>query len=421
MCSVSPSSVHKFSKIEWSAAINEILKASNLPYIVPIIDTMFIAYNRIWRWVITSISLGIVVLILWNTNVFFKNFKAEERAKMTIWANAYQELLASDINDNRNLDIVLSIMTSNKTTPMILADVDGTLSSNNLPSDWSENQTELKKLIPKFKKENQPIEVVIDGKVIQTIYYGNAPILTKLQYYPLALLLIVLLFLALVFFFNRSAQIAQQNKLWTGMAKETAHQIGTPLSALMGWVELLKAREDKTLPLAEMTQDIDRLHTITERFSQIGAKPKLSPINIVSITQETVAYHQKRQSSLVSLKFKSDAQKLMVMINPQLYGWTIENLIKNGIDAMKGKGSIHIEMRRNANTVEILVKDQGAGIAKNKFKKIFEAGYTSKARGWGLGLSLAKRIIEDYHGGNIKVLHSELGVGTTFSIKLNLV
>ncbi len=382
---------------------------------------MLFAYNRIWRWIITSISLGIVVLILWNTNLFFKNFKAEERAKMTIWARAYQELLTSEINDNRNLDIVLSIMTSNKTTPMILADVDGTLTSKNLPDHWSENQKDLKKLIPKFKNENKPIEVVVDGKVVQTIYYGNAPILTKLQYYPLALLLIVLLFLALVFFFNRSAQIAQQNKLWTGMAKETAHQIGTPLSALMGWIELLKAREDQSLPLAEMSQDIERLHTITERFSQIGAKPKLSPMNIVSIIQETVAYHQKRQSALVSFKFKSEAQNFMAMINPQLFEWTIENLIKNGIDAMKGKGSIQIAIRKNQNTVEILVKDQGVGIAKNKFKKIFEPGYTSKARGWGLGLSLAKRIIEDYHGGSIKVLQSELGVGTTFSIKLILV
>ncbi len=382
---------------------------------------MIIAYNRTWRWVITTLSLGIVVLILWNTNVFFKNFKAEERAKMTIWANAYQELLASDVNENRNLDIVLSIMTSNKTTPMILADIDGTLSSNNLPDDYAENQTKLQKLIPKFRNENQPIEVLIDGKVVQTIYYGNAPILTKLQYYPLALLLIVLLFLALVFFFNRSAQIAQQNKLWTGMAKETAHQIGTPLSALMGWVELLKAREDNTLPLVEMTQDIDRLQTITERFSQIGAKPKLSWLNVVQITRETAAYHQKRQSALITLDFNSDHDELMVLLNPQLYGWTIENLIKNGIDAMKGKGTIHIEMRKQQNTVEILVQDQGAGIPKNKFRKIFEAGYTSKARGWGLGLSLAKRIIEDYHGGQIKVLKSELGVGTTFSIKLSLV
>ena len=382
---------------------------------------MIIAYNRTWRWVITTLSLGIVVLILWNTNVFFKNFKAEERAKMTIWANAYQELLASDVNENRNLDIVLSIMTSNKTTPMILADIDGTLSSNNLPDDYAENQTKLQKLIPKFRNENQPIEVLIDGKVVQTIYYGNAPILTKLQYYPLALLLIVLLFLALVFFFNRSAQIAQQNKLWTGMAKETAHQIGTPLSALMGWVELLKAREDNTLPLVEMTQDIDRLQTITERFSQIGAKPKLSRLNVVQITRETAAYHQKRQSALITLDFNSDHDELMVLLNPQLYGWTIENLIKNGIDAMKGKGTIHIEMRKQQNTVDILVQDQGAGIPKNKFRKIFEAGYTSKARGWGLGLSLAKRIIEDYHGGQIKVLKSELGVGTTFSIKLSLV
>ena len=205
------------------------------------------------------------------------------------------------------------------------------------------------------------------------------------------------------------------------MAKETAHQIGTPLSALMGWIELLKARNDATLPLDDMTQDIDRLKTITERFSQIGAKPKLSPLNIVAITRDAVNYHQKRQSTLISIEFKSDSEEHIAQINPQLYGWTIENLIKNGIDAMKGQGVIQIEIIKDQQDVEVLIKDQGTGISKNNFLKIFEAGHTGKSRGWGLGLSLAKRIIEDYHNGKIKVHQSELGVGTTFSIRLNLV
>ncbi len=390
-------------------------------YIVPIIDSILITYNRKWRWILTTISMSLVVLILWNTNVFFKNFKAEETAKMTIWANAYRELIDSALDDNKDLDLVLSIMTSNKTTPMIVVDSEGTVSTNNLPENLIENDSRIQNLIETFKKENQPIEVLSEGQVVQTIYYGNAPILAKLQYYPLALLLIVLLFLALVFFFNRSAQIAQQNKLWTGMAKETAHQIGTPLSALMGWIELLKARNDATLPLDDMTQDIDRLKTITERFSQIGAKPKLSPLNIVAITRDAVNYHQKRQSTLISIEFKSDSEEHIAQINPQLYGWTIENLIKNGIDAMKGQGVIQIEIIKDQQDVEVLIKDQGTGISKNNFLKIFEAGHTGKSRGWGLGLSLAKRIIEDYHNGKIKVHQSELGVGTTFSIRLNLV
>ncbi len=390
-------------------------------YIVPIIDSILITYNRKWRWILTTISMSLVVLILWNTNVFFKNFKAEETAKMTIWANAYRELIDSALDDNKDLDLVLSIMTSNKTTPMIVVDSEGTVSTNNLPENLIENDSRIQNLIETFKKENQPIEVLSEGQVVQTIYYGNAPILAKLQYYPLALLLIVLLFLALVFFFNRSAQIAQQNKLWTGMAKETAHQIGTPLSALMGWIELLKARNDATLPLDDMTQDIDRLKTITERFSQIGAKPKLSPLNIVAITRDAVNYHQKRQSTLISIEFKSDSEEHIAQINPQLYGWTIENLIKNGIDAMKGQGVIQIEIIKDQQDVEVLIKDQGTGISKNNFVKIFEAGHTGKSRGWGLGLSLAKRIIEDYHNGKIKVHQSELGVGTTFSIRLNLV
>ena len=339
-------------------------------YIVPIIDSILITYNRKWRWILTTISMSLVVLILWNTNVFFKNFKAEETAKMTIWANAYRELIDSALDDNKDLDLVLSIMTSNKTTPMIVVDSEGTVSTNNLPENLIENDSRIQNLIETFKKENQPIEVLSEGQVVQTIYYGNAPILAKLQYYPLALLLIVLLFLALVFFFNRSAQIAQQNKLWTGMAKETAHQIGTPLSALMGWIELLKARNDATLPLDDMTQDIDRLKTITERFSQIGAKPKLSPLNIVAITRDAVNYHQKRQSTLISIEFKSDSEEHIAQINPQLYGWTIENLIKNGIDAMKGQGVIQIEIIKDQQDVEVLIKDQGTGISKNNFVKI---------------------------------------------------
>ncbi|MGB0897203.1 MAG: sensor histidine kinase [Flavobacteriaceae bacterium] len=360
-------------------------------------------------------------LILWNTYTFFQNFKEEERTKMNIWAKAFE-----DVNNNDDLNAVinelsLEVLQSNSTTPMIIVNNKGEYDLQNITNVKPEDSLKVNKLIETFKEENTPIEAKFKGVVLQTIYYGNSSLINKLKYYPLALLLILLLFGSVIFFFYKSTKNAIQNKLWAGMAKETAHQIGTPLSSLIGWLEILKTENVSEDTIYEMGKDISRLQTITERFSKIGSMPKLERKNIVEETQVTFAYLQSRSSKLVNFEFKTSDPEIFSNINTQLYSWTIENLIKNAIDAMKGKGGLSVEITQLEDSVYVTVSDTGKGIPKGQFSKVFEPGFTSKKRGWGLGLSLSKRIIEDYHNGQIKVLNSELDKGTVLQIMLKTV
>ena len=302
---------------------------------------------------------------------------------------------------------------------MILTDVDGNITSqNNIPEEVVKDSTRLRQLIEQFGNENTPIEVTYENEVQSIIYYGNSPLLNKLKYYPFALVLIIILFGAVAYFFYRSSKAATQNKLWSGMAKETAHQIGTPLSSLIGWTEILKSENADPAHIKEIEKDVDRLQTIADRFSKIGSIPALESANIVTETQNAYTYLKMRSSKLVEFEFVAPDSDIKVNLNTQLYSWTIENLVKNAIDAMKGKGRIKIEVLTKDRIVNIRVSDTGKGIPKKRFNQIFEPGYTSKKRGWGLGLSLAKRIIEDYHKGKIKVLNSETDKGTTMQIAL---
>jgi len=374
-------------------------------------------HRNLIRWIIIIASFAIISLILWNTYIFFQNFKAEERTKMENWSFAQQNLIGSESNDE--IEVTSKILVSNRTTPMLLLDAEGNVSSsNNLDDEKLKNSDYVKKLIEQFKNENEPIEVKYDGKVYNTIYYGNSPLLNKLKYYPLALLLIIFLFGAVVYFFYRSSKIATQNKLWSGMAKETAHQIGTPLSSLIGWTEILKTENVNPDYISEIEKDVNRLQTITERFSKIGSVPKLERTDLVKETIESYDYLKSRTSKLIEFEISVPKDIIEVNLNKQLYSWTIENLVKNAIDAMKGKGKLKVEITHLENNVKVNISDTGKGIAKQDFKKIFEPGFTSRKRGWGLGLSLAKRIIEDYHDRKIKVLQSTIGKGTTMQIAL---
>lgn len=383
---------------------------------------MTFSFNRnVIRWIIVVSSFIIISLILWNTYTFFQNFKAEERSKMKNWSFAQKEMRKTD---NLNADIgelPLEILKSNTSTPMIKVSDDGSMEYNNIDEEKAQDSLYLLKLIEKFKNENEPIEIRYKDKVLSTLYYGNSPLLNKLKYYPLALLLIILLFAAVVYFFYRSSKIADQNKLWTGMAKETAHQIGTPLSSLVGWTEILKTENVNPDYILEIEKDIDRLQTITERFSKIGSAPTLKTMDIVEVTKSSYGYLKARSSKLIDFEIIAPEREIPVKLNEQLFSWTIENLVKNGIDAMKGKGALKLGLTQLENQVFIKISDTGKGIPKSSFNKIFEPGYTTKKRGWGLGLSLAKRIIEDYHDGKIKVLHSEIGKGTTIQIMLKQV
>jgi len=380
-------------------------------------------YRSLYRWVLIASSFIIITLILWNTYAFFQKFKAEERAKMKTWAVAQIDITTnSDIDAEVNPVTVHVITETVLSTPVIVLDANGELNrAENIKERLLEDSLAVNALVQKFASENEPIPVKVQEKLYQTIYYGNSPILNKLKYYPVFLLLIILLFAAVVYFFYKSSKTAQQNKLWTGMAKETAHQIGTPLSSLVGWTEILKVEKVNPEYIFEIEKDINRLKTITERFSKIGSVPVLEPLNVVSVTQESYEYLQSRSSKLVTFSYEAPDAELMANMNPQLFSWTIENLVKNAIDAMKGKGRLEISINRDTQNAYIQITDSGKGLSKSNFKKIFEPGYTTKARGWGLGLSLSKRIIEDYHKGKIRVLKSEINKGTTFQIALRLI
>lgn len=385
---------------------------------------MKLRINRnVVRWLIVLFSFIIISLILWNTYSFFQKFKAEERKKMETWTFAYREYTKYFNEDNVELNAIAEriVIDTTVTIPMVLLSKDSiVLNERNIDSTILQDPLEMKRYINKLISQNEPIAVMLPNNEEGNLYYGNSPLLNKLKYYPLALLLIILLFAAVVFFFYRSSRNAAQNKLWTGMAKETAHQIGTPLSSLVGWTEILKNENVKKEYISEIEKDIDRLQTITDRFSKIGSAPTLQRVDIVAETKSSYAYLESRSSKLVNFKINVPQDEIFVNLNSQLYSWTIENLVKNAIDAMKGKGELQLVISQNEKNVLINISDTGKGLHKNQFSTIFEPGYTTKKRGWGLGLSLAKRIIEDYHNGRIKVLQSEIGKGTTIQISLKL-
>ena len=337
---------------------------------------------------------------------------------MNIWASA--QVYLDQVDTDTGLDLYLKIINSNSSIPTILVNENGEIEDAiNIPDEIMASEEKLQEYLKSLKSTNEPIEMeFVEGRVNQ-VFYGNSPMLNKLKYYPLALILIIILFIAVIYFFYRTTKSSEQNKLWAGMAKETAHQIGTPLSSLIGWTEILKGEKVNPSYITEIEKDVDRLQTITERFSKIGSAPTLEPEDIVEKTRDSFEYLKLRSSKLINFKLDLPEEKILVNLNAQLYSWTIENLVRNAIDAMKGKGDLEIKLKQDSKNVHLLVTDTGKGIPRSKFKQIFEPGFTTKKRGWGLGLSLSKRIIEKYHRGRIKVLRSEINKGTTIEILLH--
>lgn len=366
------------------------------------------------RWIIIFVSFLIISLILWNTYTFFQIFKNEERLKMNLWANAQKTL--KNAGENTDVELPLQIFSNNTSIPIILTENDSIINTVNIDEEIVKNNEKALSFLRNLKSENDPIVIEYAPGKFQKLYYGNSALLNKLKYYPIALVLIIVLFGALVYNFYRSTKMATQNKLWAGMAKETAHQIGTPLSSLIGWVEILKTENVEESTTREIEKDIQRLQTITDRFSKIGSVPVLENKDIVAETKQSFDYLQSRFSQQIAFTFESPNTPIYVLLNPTLHSWTIENLVKNAIDAMKGKGTLHLQIEDDEGFVKINVTDTGSGIQKNQFKSVFEPGFTTKKRGWGLGLSLTKRIVEEYHKGKIKVLHSEIGKGTTMQV-----
>jgi len=339
---------------------------------------------------------------------------------MEIVATAMKEFAK---NQNLEADVSLEdkIIKSNTNIPMILVDENGNIGSDsylNLDPEKAKDPAYLQAQLEIMKEQNNPIEIDFAKNRTQYIYYRNSDLLNKLSYYPLTLILILALFLALIYMMFTSNKIAEQNKLWTGMAKETAHQIGTPLSSLLGWIAILKMENVDDNYIDEIEKDVHRLNTIANRFSKIGSLPTLKKYDVVASTKKAYEYLEYRSSKQIAFSFESSQQEIYTNLNEELYSWVIENLIKNSIDAMMGKGKLAVAISVDTEHIKINITDTGKGMAKSQLKKIFNPGFTSKKRGWGLGLSLSKRIIEDYHKGKILVKNSELNKGTTFQIIL---
>ena len=393
----------------------------------------FSAQPHIARWFIIISSLIITTLILWNVSLFFDQLKNAERSKVEIYAAAIRVFANTEevspsprdkdarILSNELTSLQRFIISDNETIPLLLYSIeDDTYTPKNVPNGEDLSQEELKLLAEEYTTINEPITIGFDGVDVSVLYFGNSAVINQLKYFPIALIVIVVLFVALIYFYYLTSKAGSQNLLWAGMAKETAHQIGTPLSSLVGWTEILKTEEVDPDYIAEMTKDINRLETITNRFSKIGSVPDLEQTDIIAETREAYDYLSKRSSKLIRFTLDVPQGQLPVMLNKELYGWTFENLVKNAIDAMKGKGDLTVSITRDTRFAHVQIIDNGKGIPKSKFKRVFEPGFTTKKRGWGLGLSLARRIVEEYHNGRIKVLVSEIDEGTTMQLSLRL-
>jgi len=382
-------------------------------------------YSQKQKWKLALFFAAVVIGAgsMWYTNVLVNSLANEERKKVKLWAEAMQFISESDIT--ANLDFYVKILETNETIPVIYVDENQNyITSKNLDSLKITDSLYIQKQLRIMKEEHQPIVIEIYDDIKHYVYYKDSILLTQLQYYPVVQLGIVFLFIIVSYLVFSTSRKAEQNQVWVGMSKETAHQLGTPISSLIAWVEMLKLKEADSngannMLVAEVEKDVKRLETITERFSKIGSTPVLTPTNIIEVLTNSTNYLKTRTSRKVifTLHF-AENDKIIVPMNVALFEWVIENLCKNAIDAMDGVGSIDIFLHDHVQVVYIDVQDSGKGIPKSKHKTIFQPGYTTKKRGWGLGLSLTKRIVEIYHKGKIFVKNSEVDKGTTFRIAL---
>jgi signal transduction histidine kinase len=340
----------------------------------------------------------------------------DESVRLRELKTAMAELISSFVSET---------ILNSASVPVIMTDSTKTvvLNSKGIPQTVLNSPQTLRDRLSKMSSENQPIEVNIPNEGSRFIFFEDSVVLTSMRYYPIIQLILIAAFLLTAYLVFSSSKRAEQNRVWVGMAKETAHQLGTPISSLMAWVDLLKdAKEVDQTMLVEMDKDVKRLHTVTDRFSKIGSQPKLEPGDLGRSVQHTLGYMKPRISKKVELNLfgvENDQEMIVALFNPALFSWVLENLIRNAVDAMEGVGVINVVVSQSGDDVVIDIEDSGKGISRADMRDVFSPGFTTKNRGWGLGLSLVKRIVEDYHGGRITLLKSEVGVGTTFRIKLS--
>ncbi len=362
-------------------------------------------------------AVVIAIASVFVSDLLIKNLADEERDKIEIWATATR--VATSEDPSLNMNLILQIIQGNTSIPVMLCnEEDSVMNYKNIKLPEKNAEIFLQKKVQELKKKNKPIIIDMEDGTFQYLYYDDSIILKRLLIYPYAQLTVMAIFIITAFLALASTKKAEQNKVWVGLSKETAHQLGTPISSLIAWVEYLKLKEIDPSLLAEMEKDVKRLETIAERFSKIGSQPEPVPLDIRESIHAALDYMGTRISSKVKITVDEPTEPIMVLMNNSLFAWVVENLCKNAVDAMEGQGSIHFHIEDKGKKVLIDVSDTGKGILKSKFKTVFNPGYTTKKRGWGLGLSLVKRIIESYHGGKIYVKSSEIGKGTTFRIEL---
>ncbi len=374
--------------------------------------------NQILKFVFIAVAMIIVIASGIFTNRLAEKLSGEETKKIEIWAEATRQLVLAD--ENTDMNFLLGIIEGNTTIPVIMTDEnDRMLQHRNIKVPKSNEESFFNKKIANLKEVRPPIVVKLDADTRQFIYYDESSLLKRLHIFPYVQLGIIIVFLVIVILVFSSTKKAEQNQVWVGLSKETAHQLGTPISSLLAWTELLKLRHEDDKLINDMEKDVRRLSIIAERFSKIGSKPDLKKTDLTEAMNNAVSYMKNRSSNKVNITLHYPENELIaVPLNVPLFEWVIENLCKNAIDAMNGSGKIDISVKKNAKDVFIDVKDSGKGMDRNMYKAIFTPGFTTKERGWGLGLSLAKRIIEEYHRGKIFVKQSELGIGTIFRIIL---
>ena len=370
-----------------------------------------------YLFIIAAIFIAIASVFV--SDMLIKDLAREEREKIEIWAEATRVLTSEDPSLNMNL--ILKIIQGNTSIPVMLCnDQDSVMNYKNIELPEKGAEEYLRNKVEELKHKNQPIPIDMEDGTFQYLYYDDSINLKRLLVYPYAQLSVMAVFILLAFIALASTKRAEQNKVWVGLSKETAHQLGTPISSLIAWLEYLKLKDIDPTLLTEMEKDVKRLEMIAERFSKIGSTPEPVPVDICQSINSAVEYMQTRISSKVKISIEAPGHPVVVLMNNSLFSWVVENLCKNAVDAMEGQGSITFHIEEKGKNVRIDVTDTGKGILKSRFKTVFNPGYTTKKRGWGLGLSLVKRIVESYHGGKIFVKSSEIGKGTTFCIELRL-
>ena len=369
--------------------------------------------NRQIGTLILVIAMIIVAISVLFTNNLARSLQVEERKNMSVWVAATQQLIIAE--DDADIDFVSTIIENNTTIPVYICDEDGRI----LASRNVEDKKQAANDVLLTGSHHGPIELKIDEHTTQYIYWDDSRLLTSLRYVPYAQFALIFIFIAIAVITMLTGQKSEENRLWVGLSKETAHQLGTPISSLNAWQQLLadKYPEDEYVP--QMKRDIDRLQMIADRFQKIGSEPSLQPEDFVPVIQNAVSYMRARTSSRVKIDDSSLAGiQRIVMLNAPLMQWVIENLLKNAVDAISGDGQITLQLHENEREIMLDIADSGKGMDALTQRRIFEPGYTTKERGWGLGLPLAKRVVEQYHGGKLLLKSSQVGVGTTFRIVL---